>query len=457
MVFCGIDIGTTGTKAVVIDRDGRVLDETSFLASDAPAGAAYWYEHFCRVMDFFAARGRFVGEQIACSVTGQGGSFVLVDDAYHPVGATCSWTALADEGTVYDLVDALGETAYYRLAGWPPHGWLAACKLRQMVARGQVTVDVRYVATVPDLIYAQLTGAIATDITSAQITGLADFQRSRWSSDIAGWVGVPERLLPPIVTDLRVIAEGVSTGWGRLTLATGSHDQYAAMEAAGLETDKSVMLGTGTAWVINGRTSRPLFDDDRLLIHPGRDLHPDRYGFIVTLWQIGAGFDSLLVRLGLTKAALVQLEDALAGEGLPHGPVTVDLDTGEVKPEGDTPLAVRRYMEWAGSAVAHTLEGCGLTRGLEKIVVTGGAMQSQLWPQIIADVCNLTVEAVDCPHFTAYGAALHAREALLGPGQAHCFPSTAVVRTFTPQQPQRYRAWYEESQERLLDAYEVRR
>ena len=79
---------------------------------------------------------------------------------------------------------------------------------------------------------------------------------------------------------------------------TGSHDQYAAMEAAGLEKDKSVMLGTGTAWVINGRTSRPLFDDRQFQIHPGTDLHPDCYGFIITLWQIGAGFDRLLSRLG---------------------------------------------------------------------------------------------------------------------------------------------------------------
>jgi sugar (pentulose or hexulose) kinase len=32
MVFCGIDIGTTSTKAVVLDRDGRVLDEAALAA-----------------------------------------------------------------------------------------------------------------------------------------------------------------------------------------------------------------------------------------------------------------------------------------------------------------------------------------------------------------------------------------------------------------------------------------
>jgi len=441
MIFCGVDIGTTSTKAVVLDRDGRVTDEVSF---PAPGDLAevYWYEHFGRVLDFFAARDRFQGEEIACSVTGQGGSFVLTDARYRPVGGASSWTALADDAVVRDLSATLGEVAYYHATGWPPHGWLAACKLKEKIARGQLGTSVRGVATVPDFIYAQLTGKLSTDMTSAQITGLADFERSQWSRDIVSWVGVREERLPPITREVKVVAEDVRTKWGRVTLVTGSHDQYAAMEAAGLEIDKSVMLGTGTAWVINGRTSRPLLDDEQFLIHPGRDLHPDRYGFIVTLWQIGAGFDKLLANLGITQAALAQLEDVLEGEDVPPERVTVDLDAGVVSPAGDDRVSVRRYMEWAGAVVAQALDGCGLRQKLARIIITGGAMKSRFWPQVIADICDLAVEAVDHPYFTAYGAALHAREALLGPGQVHRFPGTAVVRTYTPRQSQKYRAWY---------------
>ena len=453
MIFCGVDIGTTSTKAVVLDRDGQVLDDAAFPAPVGSGGTAkvYWHEHFCRVMDRFASRGRFQSEEIACSVTGQGGSFVLTDDRYQPVSPACRWTELAEGTIVQNLIDTFGETAYYHLTGWPPHGWLAACKLEQTVERQQLPDDTRWVVTVPDFIYAQLTGNISTDITSAQITGLADFQRSRWSRDIAAWVGVREELLPPVAPHLGIVAEGVRTAWGRMTLGTGSHDQYAAMEAAGLEKDKSVMLGTGTAWVINGRTGRPLFDDRQFLIHPGRDLHPDCYGFIVTLWQIGAGFDKLLNRLGVAPASLAQIEESLVDLDMPHEPVRVDVDLGMVEPAGDAPLSVRRYMEWAGSVVAHTLDRCGLARGLEKIVVTGGAMKSRFWPQIIAGICDLTVEAVDCPHFTAYGAAWHAREAVLGRIEPHHFPSAATVGTYAPQQSQQYRAWYRDCQEPMLE------
>ncbi len=444
MVFCGVDIGTTSTKAVALAPDGLVLDEMS-LPAPATSGV-YWYEHFRRVMDTFASKGRFAGEEIVCSVTGQGGSFVLTDESFGPVGAACSWTELAEETVVRDMIDTFGESGYYHLTGWPPHGWLAACKLKQRLGGA-----VRHVATVPDFIYAQLTGELSTDVTSAQITGLADFRRRQWSGDVLQWVGISERLLPPIGADLGIVRDGLRTSWGRLTLVTGSHDQYAAMEAAGLVRDTSVMLGTGTAWVINGRTSRPLFDDRRFRIHPGADVHHNGWGFIITLWQIGAGFDRLLNRLGVTHASLPELEDAAMDAGVPDVGVRVDLNTGGVEPADDPPLSVRRYMEWSGSVVAHALDSCGLRRGLDKVVVTGGAMSSRLWPQAIADVCDLVVEAVECPPFTAYGAALHAREAVLGPLEPHRFPSTAVVRTCTPRWSREYGAWYREHQTAILN------
>ena len=108
-------------------------------------------------------------------------------------------------------------------------------------------------------------------------------------------------------------------------------------------------------------------------------------------------------------------------------------------------------MEWSGSVVAHALDSCSLQRGLDKIVVTGGAMSSRLWPQVIADVCDLAIEAVECSPFTACGAALHAREAVLGPLEPHRFPSTAVVRTYMPRRPREYRTWYHDHQRAMLD------
>jgi len=444
MVFCGLDIGTSHTKAVILDRDGFLLDTLRL-----PAGTETdWYEHFCRVLDHFSCKGHFVGKEIVCSVTGQGGSFVLLDDRYQPVSEPHSWTDVAEETAVRDMIDTLGMRNVYQQTGWPPHGWLAACKLRQIVAQGAMPTGARYIATVPDAIYARLTGHFVTDITSAQITGLVDFQRGNWSPAILAWVGITPKSLPLIETRLKVLFDRIDTPWGRLTLVTGSHDQYAAMQAAGLEPDQSVMLGTGTAWVINGRTQCPVFDGDAFSVHPGRDLLPGRFGTITTLWQIGAGFDRLCERIGVQGDCFTQGVDL---EEPPDESIEVDVDTGRIHPAYTETIAVQRYMEWAASVVRSTLDRTGWLLSLDRMVVMGGAMASRVWPRIIANVCGIPVDAVDFPAFTAWGAASHA---MIAKEAMQAQPHLATKQTshrYEPERTEPYESWYQQYQRCVVE------
>jgi sugar (pentulose or hexulose) kinase len=444
MVFCGLDIGTTHTKAVLLDRDGLLLDTLRLTAGTETD----WYGHFCRVLEYFSSQGHFVGKEIVCSVTGQGGSFVLLDDRYRPVSEPYCWTGLAEETTVKDMIDILGVRDVYHKTGWPPHGWLAACKLRQMMAQGAMPTGVRYVATVPDAIYARLTGHFVTDITSAQITGLADFQQGNWSPAILAWVGITPKSLPEIETGLKVLFDRIDTSWGRLTLVTGSHDQYAAMQAAGLEPDQSVMLGTGTAWVINGRTKRPVFDNDAFRIHPGNDLLDKRFGTIITLGQIGTGFDRLCERLGVQRDHFIQEIDFAEP---PDESIEADVETGSIHPACTGALAVQRYMEWAASVVRSALERTERGPSLNRMVVTGGAMVSRLWPQIISDVCGIAVNAVDFPAFTALGAASHAMIAKeIMPTQPHPAIKQKLQR-YEPERKEQYERWYQQYQRNVVE------
>jgi sugar (pentulose or hexulose) kinase len=444
MVFCGLDIGTTLTKAILLDREGFLLDTVQLSVGTETD----WYGLFCRVLDYFSSQGHFIDKEIVCSVTGQGGSFVLLDDQYQPVFEPYCWTELAEETTVQNLIETLGMRDVYQLTGWPPHGWLAACKLRQIVAQGAMPTGARYIATVPDAIYARLTGHLITDITSAQITGLADFRQGNWSSAILRWVGITPKSLPVIETGLKVLFDQINTPWGRLTLVTGSHDQYAAMQAAGLEPNQSAMLGTGTAWVINSRTQRPIFDNDTFRIHPGRDLLPSRFGTITTLWQIGAGFDRLCERLGVQGSCFVQGIDL---EEPPNESIEVDMETGSIHPAYIGTMAVQRYMEWAASVVRSAMDRTGWLLSLDRMVVMGGAMASRIWPQIITDVCGIPVDAVDFPAFTALGAASYAmmaKEVVLAQ------PHPAIKKKshrFEPERMEQYESWYQQHQRNVVE------
>ena len=438
MVYLGLDIGTTNTKAVLLNQGGELLAAVSL----SMGSEADWYRRFARVLDVLAAKGHLVEDRIVCSVTGQGGSFVLLDDGFQPTGQPVPWTDLAQQETVRNLIDTLGVQGFYRQTGWPPHGWLAAGKLREIVARGGLPKTARYVATVPDAIYARLARRLVTDITSAQITGLADFQRGAWSPEILAWVGVAPTQLAPIETELKVVCEQVTSSWGKLTLVTGSHDQYAAMQAAGLAADHSVMLGTGTAWVINSRTREPVFDRDNFSVHPGRDLLPGGFGTIIALGQIGAGFDRLCKRLEATIASLS--EDALVDP--PREALQVDVATGNLAPEHTGRVALQRYMEWAAACVRSALEQMGCLASLERLIAVGGAMTSRVWAQLIANVCARPVEAIDFPEFTAWGAASHAMMACAAATARPDLPTSARRQVYQPQRVEAYEHWYQRHQ-----------
>ena len=115
MIFCGIDIGTTNTKAVLIDSDGQLIDRANINVerSDAGVETAYWYEHFCDIFDYFSSKGHFADSTVMCSLTTQGGSFILLDQKFNPVSRTYSWTENADENTVEDMINVLGNEQFY--------------------------------------------------------------------------------------------------------------------------------------------------------------------------------------------------------------------------------------------------------------------------------------------------------------------------------------------------------
>jgi len=412
--------------------------------------AQSWYENFVAALNHFSSSIDFRTEPVLCSVTAQGGSFVLVDQYLEPVSRAFSWTENASESVVDDLTAEFGKENFYHITGWEPDRWLAVCKLRQLQMQLEDPDDIRYVASVPDFVYAQLSGDMVTDTTSAQITGLADFKQSQWNSKILDWVKLGHGMLPVIENTVRVLHDNISTQWGRISLATGSHDQYAAMEAAALRKDKNIMLGTGTAWVVNARTSIPVFDDKFYMFHPGRDFHEGCFGNIATLGQIGKDFDILLKQLHVDdKGQLIEIEAAMEKIGPPQEALSKEKIARSADGCASVAASVKRYMEWSASTASFAIEKINIVNDIDNIIMTGGAASSRIWPQVVADICNVEVKAVNFPELTAYGAALHAMSAYdckIRPVMHKNIPT----RAFEPLHSNRYREWYETLQRPAL-------
>ena len=453
MLFCGIDIGTTNIKAVLLNGNGAVLDYVTITSgidqSCQNVHAEQWYESFSRIMDQFCARSRAGAKKIYCSVTSQGGTVVFLNKDLLPAGPPVSWVTSAHTSVVQELVDEFGEHEYYHITGWNPDSWLAACKLREMIREHKLPETTQYITSIPDYLYARLTGQLMTDVTNAQITGLADFRKSEWHQGILEWAGVDTGMLPEVVNSLKVVFDNIQTRWGNLNLVTSSHDQYAAMHAARLRKDNDLMLGTGTAWVLNTRTSSPVFDDDAFSAHPGRDVIGESFGNICTLGPIGADFDRLLKRLNVSYEQLTEIEAAFDMMTAPCRTLCKE-DIMNASVDDDSDILIKHYMEWSAAVVAYSLNNVLPGNNSGRIIMTGGTAVSKVWPRIIANVCNREVIAIDSAQFTAYGAALHAMSASGHDLDITSAPKPYSMHIFKPQINNEYHQWYESVQQNIF-------
>jgi sugar (pentulose or hexulose) kinase len=456
MLYCGLDFGTTNTKAVLLDEAMRLrglvtLPIGSSAVSDQ-LSANVWLDHFYRILDYFQASGVIKGEKVILSISAQGGSFVVINKQNQPISPAWLWTGNGNQATAAELERTFGKSAYYRKTGWEPKGWLPVCKFKEWLSIHKSEVDlIKNVVTVPDYISSQLTGRAVTDITNAQMTGMFGINMRKWDEEILLWAGCKREWMSDVLDSPKIFAEGLCFNGATVSLTTSSHDQYAAMRAAGMNTTGDFMLGTGTAWVLNGKSESPMYDEKNYSIHPGCDLVGRDYGYIATMGAVGQGFEKLLARLNVSYEMLAKMETDLANLAVPQNAVKIDMlkGTGNSKSKSQSEI-IRRYMEAVGAKVRILLETLGKMNHAKKIIMTGGAANSNLWPAIIAGICNIPVDAIRCNELTAYGAAIYARMA----GGAHdskwCLPEEYICR-LEPIQVEEYEEWYQTYQKPLYE------
>jgi len=453
MFFIGVDIGTTNTKAVLIDSDLEIRDRLT-IQNAVPSGskrlADIYYSNFCNILGHFNNSRLICGQKVFCSITSQGGSFLLLDSENQPLTPIRSWTEQAKKRAARHIAEMFDEEWYYHTTGWTPNAWMAVCKLMELRnTMGRAFKRVARFVTIPDYIHSRLGVQITTDVTNAQMTGMCNFNTVKWSSKICEHIGISPEILPAISDRLRIVEE-VSTPWGNITLVTSSHDQYAAMAATSMVEDKSVLLATGTVWGVNMLTSKPLYDESTCLVHPGRDLHKGQFGCIYSLGPpgpVGKQFENLLSKLDADQAVLSQITNDNQRSGFPRRVIEgIDLECSS-----DTKTAVQRFMEWTGSRVRYTLEERKIKPSLGCLLMTGGAVKSPLWPQLIADICNISVKAIEVHELTAYGAAIFAFEGATGKTLSESVLDKLMIKHYVPQFPHEYQDWYRNHQYPMLE------
>jgi xylulokinase len=467
----GIDVGTGGTRAVLIDQTGRLVsaathDHQPFASPQigwAEQQPEDWWHATCAAVRKALASANLTGKDVASiGFSGQMHGAVLLDEGGNVVRPALIWCDVRTEKQCRELTQALGLKRLIQLTSNPA---LPNFTLTKVLWVRENEPDqwkrVRYLLLPKDYVRFRLTGERATDMADASGTLLLDVSRRRWSSEMLDAVALEESLLPALQESpdvcAKVSAEGAAASGLALgtPVVAGAGDQAAGAVGMGIVSPGTVSATIGTSGVVFAATDRPALDS-RGRIHTFCHAIPGR-------WHV----------MGVTQAAGLSLRwfrDTFiaSSTGAPEPYDHLTAEAAKVPPGSDgllwTPyLMGERTPHLDGSArgalvgltASHTrghivraiLEGVAFSLRdtftlfqemnvpVESIRVGGGGARSPLWRQIQADVYGHSVEIVEAEEGAAYGAALLAA---VGAGMwpsvdAACAAAVRVASHIDPQ------------------------
>jgi xylulokinase len=435
----GLDIGTSGAKAIVADAEGRVLAAATAeypLSQPRPLWSeqdpADWWRGAREALRAAVAESGVDAEQIvALGLTGQMHGATFLDAADEVVRPAMLWNDQRTAAACEEITARVGAERLIAITGNPALTGFQAPKIVWL--RNEEPAHYARVASVllpKDYIRLLLTGERATDASDAAGTLLLDLRARDYSDEVLKGLEIPREWLPrvhegPEVTGrLRpeVAAElGLPAG---LPVVAGGGDNAAAAVGTGVVRAGVLSSSIGTSGVLFAHSDGPALD-------PGGRLHgfchavPGAYHLMAVTLSAGGALqwlrDSLRAvapELGYERLAALAAETPPGAEGLLFAPYL----TGERTPHLD-PLArgawvgltsrhgaghlTRALMEGVVFALRDGLE---IMRGLgvpvEQIRATGGGGKHELWRQLQADIYGAPVQTLAAEEGPAYGAAL---------------------------------------------------
>jgi len=489
MLFLGIDVGTGGTRALVIDEGGRIVssateDHQPFASPQigwAEQNPADWWRACSVSVRKALAAAHVSGDQIACvGLSGQMHGAVLLDAQARVVRPALIWCDVRTEKQCRDLTAKIGSSRLIQLTCNPALANFTVTKCLWVRENEPANWSrVRWVMLPKDYVRFQLTGERAIDVADASGTLLLDVAHRRWSKDMLEAVEMDESMLPTLFESQEICgrisgAGAEATGLRSGTpVVAGAGDQAAGSIGIGVVSPGMVSATIGTSGVVFAATDAPALD-------PGGRLHtfchavPGRWMVMGVTQAAGLSLrwfrDQFGARLGdhqeSYESLMIEAAKAPAGcDGLLWAPYLMGERTPYLDANARGALIGLTASHTRAHVIRAILEGVAFSLRdtftifheinvpVKTIRLGGGGARSALWRQIEADTYGQPVETVAAEEGAAYGAAI-----LAGVG-AGAWPSVdaacdAVVRVAGSTSPNpRDRVVVEKAYERYRRIY----
>ena len=462
-LILALDQGTTSTRAILFERDGRPLASAS-----RPLDQSYphdgWVEHDAQAIfedsvavlrEAVERAGRSMGEVAALGITNQRETTVVWERASgRPIHPAIVWQDRRTADVCEGLRQRGLEPKVVEATGLLLDPYFSATKIAWILdavegARDRAKAGELLAGTIDSWLVWRLTGGQvhATDATNASRTLLMDLERQVWREDLCELFGVPPALLPEIRDNAGdygcVLAEHLGAA---VPIRGMAGDQQAALMGQGCVRAGAVKAtyGTGCFMLLHTGDAAPRSSARLLTTVAARLGGRASYALEGSIFIAGAAVQWLNQGLGVAggPAAVEALaRSARAG----HGVIVVPAFTGLGAPWWDAGargaiLGLTRDAGLAEIAEA-TFDACAFqTRdlidamvsdaphafdgGRAELKIDGGMAASAWFAQRLADLTGLPVTPAANPETTALGAALFAG---LGAGLFETVDAAAAV------------------------------
>ena len=438
----GLDIGTSGSRAIAIDDSGRIVQSATAahepFVSPGPAWAeqdpADWWRAAREALRELLAHEEVGTAAIAAiGLSGQMHGAVLLDAEGQVLRPSIIW---CDQRTAEEcrwLNREIGEARLIELTSNPALTNFTLTKLLWVRQHEpEIWSRVRHVLLPKDYIRYRLSGTHAIDVADASGTLLLDVARRRWSTDMLDALGLSADLLPALFesadVSAHVSADAASTTGLRqgTPIVAGAGDQAAGAVGMGITRPGTVSVTIGTSGVVFAATDLPAVDR-RGRIHTFCHAVPSRWHVMGVTQAAGLSLrwlrDQFFRDLGPGDAAYTRMaEEARAVPVGADGVLWAPYLMGERTPHCDPDIRAALVGLTASHTRSHVaravLEGVAfslrdtfgifaeLNLPVTKVRVGGGGARSSAWRDAQAAVYGQPVETVAAEEGAAYGAAI---------------------------------------------------
>ena len=437
MYWLGLDIGTGGSRAILVDAAGRL--RSSFIAAheDMRMPKPLWAEQdpndwwraaqlaIKGVLNEAGARGSDVR---GVGFSGQMHGLVVLDKENQVIRPALIWCDQRSQRQVDEINRTVGRDKVLQATANPVLTGFTLPKLIWVRDNDPQHFSAMTHLLLPkDFVRFQLTGDFATDVSDASGTALFDVRRRDWSDDMVAALRLQREILPHayessditgIISKRAAEATGLQAG---TPVVAGAGDQAASAIGNGIVEPGTVSCTVGTSGVVFAYLAEPAYD-------PAGRVHTFCHA-IPGVWHVmgvtqGAGLSLQWFRNRFNPGAIYDelTADATLSPPGARGLFWLPYLMGERTPH----LDANARAAWIGLTARHQasdliraiLEGVcySLKDSLEIIAelgvrpkltqLSGGGAQSPFWHQLFADIFNQRVSTLETQEGSAFGAAL---------------------------------------------------